>query len=94
MDQEVPGLPRRYSAMPPPPKNSKKLNSWKIFQIKILYPPNIMEVHTLLFLITVILLAKFDEMHLAQYNSALKVFCLYLLDVHGVGNLVFFLCSM
>ena len=46
MDQEVPGPPRRYSAMPPP-KISKKLNSWKIFQIKILCPPNIMEVHFL-----------------------------------------------
>ena len=35
-------------------------------------------------------------MRFARYNSDLKLFRLYhlgMLDVHGVGNLVFFLCT-
>ena len=38
----------------------------------------------------------YDEMCFAQYNSALMVFHLYLigiLDIHGVGDMVFFLCT-
>ena len=42
------------------------------------------------------LFVKFDEIAFAWYDSALMVFPLYILgilDYHGVGNLVFFLCT-